>query len=198
MITIEREERVCSLFGGWLQKVWWMESSLRSQMYGEPKDTEKCGQNHPMSESKGILKGVVALVGWLGGAGVWSCTPKGCGFHLHILRLQVWSLVGESTGGNWCFSHIDASLSPPTHISSLRSINLSSGEGVFFFFKKGPWLVWLSGLGTGLQTKGSPVPHLGHMRGLQARSALVGGLEATTHWYFSLSLSPFPSLKINK
>ena len=34
-ITIGREETVCSLFGGWLQKVWWMESSLLSLMYGE-------------------------------------------------------------------------------------------------------------------------------------------------------------------
>ena len=40
----------------------------------------------------------------------------------------------------------------------------------------------------------------GHMPGLQARSPVGGTQEATTHWCFSPSLSPFLplSLKINK
>ena len=42
------------------------------------------------------------------------------------------------------------------------------------------------------------IPNLGHMPGLQARSPVGGAREATTHWYFSLFLPPFPSLKINK
>ena len=61
--------------------------------------------------------------------------------------------------------------------------------------------MWLSGLGTDLQTKGSPVPFpvtahawaTGQVPSWDAR-------EATTHWCFSLSSSPSPpfSLKINK
>ena len=38
----------------------------------------------------------------------------------------------------------------------------------------------------------------GHMPCMQARSLVEGAQEATTHWCFSLSLPPFPSLKINK
>ena len=47
---------------------------------------------------------------------------------------------------------------------------------------KEPWLVWLSGLSTGLRTKGSLVDsQSGHMPGLQARSPVGDAQEATTH-----------------
>ena len=51
-----------------------------------------------------------------------------------------------------------------------------------------PWPLWFSGLCVGLQTKSGLMP------GLWARSPVQGVQEATTHWYFSPSLSPFPSL----
>ena len=64
-----------------------------------------------------------------------------------------------------------------------------------------PWLVWLSGLSTGLQTKGSPFrfPVRAHPS-CRPRSPVRGTQEATTLWCFSPSLSPFLSLclKINK
>ena len=67
--------------------------------------------------------------------------------------------------------------------------------------RKQPWLVWLSGLSTDLRTKVSLVrSQSGLMPGLWARSLVWGTREATTHWYFSPSLSPsLPlSLKISK
>ena len=45
-----------------------------------------------------------------------------------------------------------------------------------------PWLVWLSGLSAGLQTKGSLVDsQSGHMPGWQAGSPVGGAREATIH-----------------
>ena len=61
-----------------------------------------------------------------------------------------------------------------------------------------PWLVWLSGLSTSLQTKGLSVgfPIRAHAWVLQARSPVQGVWEATTQWCFSPSfpLPPFPSV----
>ena len=45
-----------------------------------------------------------------------------------------------------------------------------------------PWLVWLSGLSTGLRSKGLPVDsQSGHIPGLWVRSPVGGMPEATTH-----------------
>ena len=44
----------------------------------------------------------------------------------------------------------------------------------------------------------SSIPSLGHMPGFRARSPVGGAEEATTHWFLSLFLPPFPSLKVNK
>ena len=56
-----------------------------------------------------------------------------------------------------------------------------------------PWLVWLSGLSTGLQTKRSLVCFLvGHKPGLQA------SMQEATIRCFSLFLPPFPLLSKNK
>ena len=62
-----------------------------------------------------------------------------------------------------------------------------------------PWLVWLSGLSTGLWNKGCWFDSWsGHMPGLQARSPVWGVQEATDQCFSPLSPS-FPlSLKINK
>ena len=55
------------------------------------------------------------------------------------------------------------------------------------------WLVWLSGLSAGLQTKHStvqfPVRGYAWVAG-QVRSPVGGAWEATTHWCFSPSLCP--------
>ena len=62
-------------------------------------------------------------------------------------------------------------------------------------------LVWLSGLSAILKTQRFQCnSQWGHMSGLQARSPVGGVHEATTHWCFSPSLSPFLplSLEINK
>ena len=60
-----------------------------------------------------------------------------------------------------------------------------------------PWLVWLTGLSAGLQTKGSLVEsQSGHMPGLRARSPVQGTWEVTTYWCFSSSPSPSLPLSI--
>ena len=49
------------------------------------------------------------------------------------------------------------------------------------------------------ESKGHPFDsRSGHMPGLWARFPVVGAWEATTHWCFSPSPPPFPSLKVNK
>ena len=62
-----------------------------------------------------------------------------------------------------------------------------------------PWLVWLSGLSMGCKSKGRQFYlQSGHMPGFQGSSPVGGAREATTHRCFSPSLSPSPSLEINK
>ena len=60
-----------------------------------------------------------------------------------------------------------------------------------------PWLVWFSGLRATLWTRRLPVqfPVRAHAWIASQVVLLLGGTwEATTHWYFSLFLFPFPSL----
>ena len=77
--------------------------------------------------------------------------------------------------------------------SSLFKI-LSKGEMIL------PWLVWLSGLSTGLQTERSPVRLLVRARAWVPGQVPVGGVWGATDPCFFPSFSPsFPfSLKVNK
>ena len=64
-----------------------------------------------------------------------------------------------------------------------------------------PWLVWLSGLSAGLQTKGSPVRFPVRVHAWVADQVPGSGLcerEPYTDISLPLFLSPFPSLKISK
>ena len=61
-----------------------------------------------------------------------------------------------------------------------------------------PWMVWLSGLNTGLQTEELLVWFpVRNMPGLQAGSP-VGGVQETTNQCFSPSLSPSFSLSLKR
>ena len=109
---------------------------------------------------------------------------------------------------------VECSLGPPTaflYIYYFHSLQLKLGVEIlslFFltwFLKKRlflPWLVWLSGLSTGLQTKGSLVwfPAGAHAWVTRAWSPVEGAWEPSTHWCSSPSLSStLPlCLKINK
>ena len=62
-----------------------------------------------------------------------------------------------------------------------------------------PWLVWLSGLSTGLRTKGLQVWFLVRAHVWVTGQVSSGGMwEAPTHWCFSPSLSPSLPLSENK
>ena len=69
--------------------------------------------------------------------------------------------------------------------------NLDSNLKPHIKISSTPWLVWPSGLSTGLWTKGLLVQFpSGYMPGLWARSPIGGAQEATTHRCFSPFLSP--------
>ena len=75
-------------------------------------------------------------------------------------------------------------------------------RNVFYNFKRigeKPWLVWLSGLRAGLQTKGSSIPTKGTCLGCRP-GPQYRVLERQPHIDVSLPLflPLFPSLKINK
>ena len=96
--------------------------------------------------------------------------------------------------------HINVSL--PLSFS-LNSISISSGEDFKKLKKKKkePWLVWLSGLSVGLQTKGSPVQFPVRAQAWAAGQVSSRGCLRGNHtpmFFFPLFFSPFPSLKINK
>ena len=111
------------------------------------------------------------------------------------------------------FSGLMISLNSSKEASVLYKYKYLKKINVYFFFfarrfkiisshlkmKRVPWLVWLSGLSAGLQTKGSlvPFPVRAHawVGGQVCRGSVWG---ATTHWCFSPSLSPSLPLSLKK
>ena len=127
---------------------------------------------------KRILRNL--CTGWCGSVDwVPACEPKGCWFNSQFSsRAHAWVAGQEATCR--CFSHTLMFLYLSIFLLSTLSKKINKG----LFNKKQyklPWLVWLSGLSTGLWTRGSPVrfPVRAH--------AWVAGREAA-HQCFSHTL----------
>ena len=108
----------------------------------------------------------------------------------HVFTTQLKKLSNTST------------LKPPCVDFAFTFVIVNSSQNRFFFFNLKndffmPWLVWLSGVSAGLQTKGSQVRFLVRAHARVVAQVPSGGVcERQPHIDVSLPLllSPFPSL----